>query len=91
MTRCFSDLLVQWVKDLALSLQQLCLLLWCGFDPWPGNFYMQQVLHKETKTNTKPIHYTDSILKQLCDLSSKNRDLILFVQIVPDRKHSVSV
>ena len=26
--------------DPALSLQQLELLLWCGFDPWPGNFHM---------------------------------------------------
>lgn len=79
------------IKDPALSLQQFGSLLWYRFDSWPSNFHMQQVLHKETKTNTKPIHYTDSILKQLCDLSSKNRDLILFVQIVPDRKHSVSV
>ena len=41
-----SSLVVQWVKDLALSLQQLRLLLWCGFDPWPGNFYMLQVWPK---------------------------------------------
>ena len=27
------------VKDWALSLQWLGLLLWCGFDPWPGNFH----------------------------------------------------
>ena len=26
--------------DPALSLQQLELLLWYGFDPWPGNFHM---------------------------------------------------
>ena len=25
--------MVQWVKDLALSLQ------WCGFNPWPRNFH----------------------------------------------------
>ena len=30
----------QRVKDLALSLQWLGLLLWRGFDPWPGNFHM---------------------------------------------------
>ena len=30
----------QWVKDPALSLQWLGLLLWCGFDPWPRNFHM---------------------------------------------------
>jgi len=25
----------QWVKDPALSLQQLGSLPWCGFNPWP--------------------------------------------------------
>ena len=34
------SLVLQWVKDLALSLQWLGLLLWHRFDPWPGNFYM---------------------------------------------------
>ena len=29
-----------WVKDLALSLQQLRFLQWRGFNPWPGNFDM---------------------------------------------------
>ena len=27
--------MMQQVKDSALSLQQLGLLSWCGFDPWP--------------------------------------------------------
>ena len=27
--------MAQWVKDLALSLQQLRSLLWHGFDSWP--------------------------------------------------------
>ena len=27
--------MAKWVKDLALSLQQLRLLLWHRFDPWP--------------------------------------------------------
>ena len=30
--------MAQCVKDLALSLQGLRPLLWCGFSPWPGNF-----------------------------------------------------
>ena len=30
----------QWVKDLALSLQWLWVLLWLGFDPWPREFHM---------------------------------------------------
>ena len=30
----------QQVKDPALSLQQLELLLWRRFDPWPSDFHM---------------------------------------------------
>ena len=37
----------QWVKDLALSLLWLWLLLWFGFDPWPGNFHMPQMQPKK--------------------------------------------
>ena len=36
----WSFLVAQWVKDLALS------LMWCWFDPWPGNFHMQWVWPK---------------------------------------------
>ena len=32
-----SSLVTQWVKDLALSLLWLWLLLWHVLDPWPGN------------------------------------------------------
>ena len=35
-----SSLVAQGIKDSALSLLWLALLLWCGFDPWPGNFSM---------------------------------------------------
>ena len=35
-----SSLVVQWVKDPATSMQQLGLLLWLRFDPWPGTFFM---------------------------------------------------
>ena len=35
-----SSLVAQWVKDLALSLLWLWLLLWHKFSPWPGNFHM---------------------------------------------------
>ena len=31
--------MAQWIKDLALSFQQLGSLLCHGFDLWPGNFY----------------------------------------------------
>ena len=30
----------QQVKDLVVSLLWLGSLLWCGLDPWPGNFHM---------------------------------------------------
>ena len=39
--------MAQRVKELALSLQQLESLLWHGLNPWPGNFYMLQVLPKK--------------------------------------------
>ena len=45
---CQSSLVAQGVKDLAWSLLWLRLLLWCGLDPWPGNFYMLWVLAKKT-------------------------------------------
>ena len=35
-----SSLVVQQVKDLALSLLRLRSLLWQVFHPWPGNFHM---------------------------------------------------
>ena len=48
-----SFLAAQWVKNLALLLQQLGLLLWCSFDPWPRNFHMLQVQQKKNqKTKT---------------------------------------
>ena len=34
--------MVPWVKDPALSLLWLWLLLWCGFHSWPRNVYMLQ-------------------------------------------------
>ena len=44
----------QWVRDLALSPQWLLrLLLWRGFDPWPGNFHMGTAKKKK-----KSIHST---------------------------------
>ena len=45
--------MVQWVKDLALSLQWLGLLLWCGFRPWPRNFCMSQAWPQNEQTNKK--------------------------------------
>ena len=39
------------LKELALSLQQLWSLLRCGFDPWPGSFYMLWARPKKEKDN----------------------------------------
>ena len=39
---CWGSLVVKWVKDPALSLQQPGLLLWHRFDPWPKNLHMLQ-------------------------------------------------
>ena len=43
----------QWVKNLALSLQRLRVLLWCGFDPWPGNFHMPRAWPKKREKKKK--------------------------------------
>ena len=40
---------MQWVKDLASSLQWLELVLWVGFDPWPKNFHIWQAWQKNKK------------------------------------------
>ena len=39
----WASLVAQCVKDPALSLMWLRLLLWHGFHPWPGNFCMPWV------------------------------------------------
>ena len=46
-----SSLVAQWIKDPALSLQQLRLLLWLRFSPWPENFYILQVQPKGQNNN----------------------------------------
>ena len=40
--------------SLALSLQQLGSLLWCGFDPWPGNIHMPLVQSKHPLPQKSP-------------------------------------
>ena len=45
--------MAQWVKETALSVRQLLLLLWRGFDPWPRNIHMLQVLLKKKKKKEK--------------------------------------
>ena len=53
--------MVQWVKDPALSLQQLGMLLRLRFDPWRGNFCMLQAQPKKRKRNENK--KTENILK----------------------------
>ena len=52
--------MAQWVKDAVLSLLWLGLLLWHGFSPWPGNFYMLHVADaakkQASKQTKKPEH-----------------------------------
>ena len=45
--------MIQWVKDPELSPMWPKLLLWCGFDPRPGNFHMPQVWLKKEKKRKK--------------------------------------
>ena len=42
---------MQQVKDLMLSLLCLGLLLWRGFEPWPGDVHMPWVWLKKQKHN----------------------------------------
>ena len=42
-----SSLVAQWVKDLAMLLQQPRSLLWHGFNTWPRNFHMSQMQPKK--------------------------------------------
>ena len=58
------------VKDSVLSLLWLGLLLWLGFDSWPGNFHMLQ----------------DGLKKKKKDLSLQvlNTDVNILVKTGPD-------
>ena len=47
----WSSLVVQWVKELVLTLLWLRLLLWRRFDPQPRNFRMARVWPKKEKNN----------------------------------------
>ena len=41
--------MAQWVKYPAFPLQWLGMLLWGGFDPWPGNFHMLRLWQKKNE------------------------------------------
>ena len=48
--------MAQWVKDLALSLQQLGFLLWLRFDPWPQELPLPRVQPKKKRREKKWIN-----------------------------------
>jgi len=56
----------QWLKELALSLQQLGSLLWCGFDIWLRNFHMPWAWPKKIIKKKKD-RVTFVYLKDLID------------------------
>ena len=64
----FRSSVSQWVKDSALSLQQLETLLQQGFDPWPRNFHILQAQPKKKRRNSVqkfiilPQKFTHSLL-----------------------------
>ena len=48
-----SSVMVQWVRDLVLSLPWLGLLLWHGFDPWLMNFCVPLMWPKKERKDKK--------------------------------------
>ena len=75
--------MVQPVKDLALSLQWLRLLLWHRFDPWPGNSHISQMWQKTNKqTNKKKQSYVSICEENSVIILRKHNwqpDLLTFV------------
>ena len=60
--RIRSSPVVHQVKNLALSLQWLGLLLWCRFYPWPGNFHVLWVQPKKAEyAGVGPDRFTGSL------------------------------
>ena len=53
-SRFWSSLVVQWVKDQVLSLLWLGLLLWHRFVPWHGNFHMLWYSQKNPNVSRFP-------------------------------------
>ena len=58
-----SSLMVQQVKDPALSLQQLGSLPWCRFDSWPRELSNAMGVTKTNKKNHLPQNF-DHFLKE---------------------------
>ena len=59
--------MVQWVKDLALSLQQLGLLLWHGFDPWPKNLHIPWAWWKKKFGGKQKVKIEPYFMSLICN------------------------
>ena len=53
--------MVQWIKDLTLSLQQLGSLLWYEFNSWPGNFRVPWAEEKKKKRVWKVLNFIHTL------------------------------
>ena len=77
---------VQQVKDPVLSLQRLGSLLWCRFDPWPGNFYNAKGAARGEKItflipHEKSTPQTKQKWHNICYTVMHNTDKRLFLSI----------
>ena len=74
--------MAQWVKDPALPLLWLRLLLWCMFDPRPGSFCMLWVWPKKKKKkkiwDSKKKKKNYEVL--LCDFSYHFDVCVVFIE-----------
>ena len=68
--------MAQWVKDPALPLQQLGWMLWCEFDPWPGNFHMPRACQK--KKALKPLLFVLHIFIEITCVEFKTTGFVSF-------------
>ena len=78
----WNSLVVQWIKDLVLSLQQPGSLLWCEFHLWLGNFHLLQVWPPKTpKTSQNSIYYTYSTIGKYSLMFKKIVSIFFFIFI----------
>ena len=73
-----SSLVVQWVKYLVLSLQQLRLLLWYRSNPWPRNFHVLLAMAKKKKKKKNRTRVaTNNIAKAMFPVHIKHNKSML--------------
>ena len=71
--------MAQWVKDLALSLQRLRMMMWCRFYLWPRT---QEFSHATDTTKKKKIKLTYDTavpLMGVCPKEMKSVSLFFFI------------